>query len=120
MTATASPIAPVPSSELATQGLSPKAILAFLFPFLSALAVSVISWIATGDFSDNEIRTALGGLVASALAAVGAYVGKPGDVADNSLPTYLEGVEAGPYPIADKGDGAQAPGTTTFNSNDAA
>jgi hypothetical protein len=63
-----------------TVGLSPKAVLAFLFPLLSAAAAAVASWIATGNFSDSEIRTALSGLVLSGLALVGAYVGKPGTV----------------------------------------
>jgi hypothetical protein len=63
-----------------TVGLSPKAVLAFLFPFITAVSVSVISWVATGDFNEAEIRTALGGLIGSGVAALGAYLGTPGSV----------------------------------------
>lgn len=63
-----------------TLGLSPKAILAFAFPLIAALAAALTSYIVTGNFSDSEIRTALGGLVTSALAALGAYAGRPGTI----------------------------------------
>ena len=63
-----------------TLGLSPKAILAFAFPLITAIAAALASYIVTGNFSDSEIRTALGGLVTSGLALLGAYVGKPGTI----------------------------------------
>jgi hypothetical protein len=63
-----------------TLGISPKAILAFLFPLVAALATALASWIATGNLSTIEIKTAAGGLIASGLALLGAYVGKPGRV----------------------------------------
>lgn len=63
-----------------TIGLSPKAVLAFLFPLIAAVGGSLVSWIATGDFNDAEIRAALGGLVTSGLALLGAYIGQPGNV----------------------------------------
>ncbi len=64
-----------------TIGLSPKALLAFLFPLIAAVAGAVSSWVVTGTFDDAEIRTAVGGLVTSGLALLGAYVGQPGPVA---------------------------------------
>jgi len=63
-----------------TVGLSPKAVLAFLFPFLTAIGAVVISWITTGEWNEQETRVAVAGLVASGLALVGAYVGNPGNV----------------------------------------
>jgi hypothetical protein len=65
--------------------LSWKAILAFLFPLLSAVAVAVASWIVSGELNANEIRAALGGLILSGLALLGAYVGKPGQVVQPDL-----------------------------------
>jgi hypothetical protein len=64
-----------------TLGLSPKAVLAFLFPVIAATATSLVAWIAGGEVFDVEpIKVALGGLVASGLAALGAFAGKPGIV----------------------------------------
>lgn len=60
--------------------ISPKAALAFLYPFIATVAAVAASWIVTGQFNDGEVRTALSGLVASGIAALGAYVGKPGQV----------------------------------------
>lgn len=70
-----------------TIGLSPKAILAFAFPLVAALAGALTSWIVTGNFDAAEIRTAAGGLVTSALALAGAYVGKPGNVTASPDPS---------------------------------
>lgn len=62
---------------------SPKAVLAFLFPLIAAIGVSVANWIATGEFDANSVRLAAGGAVTACLAALGAYVGRPGDVVPN-------------------------------------
>ena len=63
-----------------TIGLSPKAVLAFLYPTIATVAYTTGSWIATGDFNASEVRVALAGLVAAAVAALGAYVAEPGNV----------------------------------------
>lgn len=63
-----------------TNGLSPKAVLAFLYPAIGSIVSAVSSWIITGNFNDSEIRVAIAGLGASGLALLGAYVGKPGDI----------------------------------------
>jgi hypothetical protein len=60
--------------------LSWKAILAFLFPLISALGVALASWLVSGDLGLTEIRAAAGGLVLSALSLLGAYLGKPAPV----------------------------------------
>lgn len=65
--------------------LSGKALLAFLFPLISALAVALASWAVSGDLSLTEIRAAAGGLVLSGLSLLGAYVGKPGQVIQPEL-----------------------------------
>ncbi len=66
--------------ELKTHGLSPKAVLAFVFPLIVTIATTLSSWIATGDFSDTELRTALSGFLLSSVSALGAYLGSPGTV----------------------------------------
>lgn len=63
-----------------TNGLSPKAILAFLYPAIGSIVSAVGSWIVTGDFNASEIRVSVAGLGASGLALLGAYIGRPGDV----------------------------------------
>lgn len=69
-----------------TVGLSPKAVLAFLYPLI-ATAVGVLgSWIVTGEFNDTELRTALAGTGASAVALLGAYLGRPGIVRSDVEP----------------------------------
>lgn len=57
--------------------ISPKAILAFLLPTLTTLAAVAGSWIVTGDLNESELRAAAAGLLASGVAALGAYAGKP-------------------------------------------
>lgn len=66
---------------LRTIGLSPKAVLAFLFPLIAAAGATVASWIVSGQFDLTEIRTAAGGVVLAGVALVGAWVGRPGEVA---------------------------------------
>jgi hypothetical protein len=86
-------------SPMKTNAISPKAALAFLYPFLATLAATVSSWIVTGAFSAAEIRVALAGLVASGIAALGAYTGKPGDVeSDQEIPDEFEPDPTPPAP----------------------
>lgn len=63
-----------------TLGLSPKTILAFLFPTLTTLGAVAVTYISTGELDSDALRLAAAGLVASVLAAAGAYIGKPGSV----------------------------------------
>lgn len=67
--------------RLKTIGISPKAVLAFAYPFLATVGSVLGSFIVTGDFNDSELRVGLAGLVASGIATLGAYVGRPGQVA---------------------------------------
>jgi hypothetical protein len=68
------------NKELQTLGISPKTVAAFVFPAIAAIGAAVVSWVSTGNFSATEIRTAVGGVIAAAIAALGAYLGKPGPV----------------------------------------
>lgn len=63
-----------------TNGISPKAVLAFLYPAIAALGTALASWIASGNFNKAEVLTAVGGVILSGVAALGAYIGKPGDI----------------------------------------
>lgn len=74
--------------QLKTLGISPKAILAFLYPFIATVMSTLGSFIITGDFNDAELRVGLAGLGASGVAALGAYVGRPGRVAVDSSPRH--------------------------------
>ena len=62
-----------------TIGLSPKAFLAAVFPALTTLVIVLVNGAFTG-FDATELRTAVVGLVASALAFIGAWLGSPGVV----------------------------------------
>jgi len=75
------PVPPGPTDQVKTVGLSPKAVLAFLFPAIAAVVASAADWVVSGQFEVTTIRTALAGLLASGLALLGAYVGRPGTVA---------------------------------------
>ena len=55
-----------------------KAKAAFLAPLVLAVGAAVVSWIATGNFNDAEIRTALGGAVTSVVASVAAWLAPAG------------------------------------------
>lgn len=70
-----------------TIGISPKTTLAFFYPAISSVITAVGSWIVTGNFNDSELRVALAGLGASAIAALGAYIGKPGRTVPDSQVT---------------------------------
>lgn len=61
-------------------GLTPKAILAFLFPLITALAGAVVLWASGGDFDVTPIKVAAGGVITSGLALLGAWIGKPSPV----------------------------------------
>jgi hypothetical protein len=61
--------------------LSPKALMAFLFPFLSTLVGVGVTWIVTGAFDGQEVREGAAGLLASGLALAGAYVAPPAQTA---------------------------------------
>lgn len=57
-------------------GLHPKAVLAFLFPLISTLAVAVAVWVAGGDLDLGPVRLAAAALIEGGLALLGAYVGR--------------------------------------------
>lgn len=65
---------------MVTKGISPKAILAFVFPAVATIGGVLVSWIATGELNESETRVALAGLAASVIAAAGAWVAGPGEV----------------------------------------
>lgn len=71
---------------LKTLKVSPKAILAFVFPLVSAVAASLIVWITDGSWDWTNTRLALAGLVAGGIASLGAYLGKPGQVVGTLAP----------------------------------
>lgn len=71
----------VVESELKTLGVSPKAVLAFFYPLIASIGIAVGAWIHDGGTLDwAQVRIAAAGLVLSAIAALGAYVGKPGAI----------------------------------------
>ena len=51
-----------------------KAYAAFLAPVIVALGAAVASWIATGDFNDAEIRTALSGAVLAVVSSIATWL----------------------------------------------
>lgn len=65
-----------------TIGISPKAVLAFVFPLVAAVVGSLSSWAigGFGAFDTTSVVIAATGLGASGVALLGAYVGKPGNV----------------------------------------
>lgn len=71
------------ASRMAEGETSPKAVLAFLYPFIATLIGVAATWIVTGEFNVEEIRTGVAGLLASGLAFFGAWLGKPGVVDAN-------------------------------------
>lgn len=74
---------PRSTNPLKTLGLSPKAILAFAVPAISAGVASVGSFLATSNWNPSETRTLLVGIGAAFLAGVGAFSGRPGNVVPN-------------------------------------
>jgi hypothetical protein len=70
-----------------TLGISPKAVGAFVYPAVAALLTAVSSWVVSGEFNDNEIRAAVGGVILAGVGALGAFLGRPGNVVpDNKQP----------------------------------
>lgn len=65
-----------------TEGISPKAVLAFLFPLIAAVGASAASWVISGDLNVTELRVAAGGFLLSSLSALGAWLGRPGTVTE--------------------------------------
>lgn len=55
-----------------------KAYAAFLAPLLLAIGAAVASWIVSGEFNANEIRTATGGAVTALVAAVATWLTSAG------------------------------------------
>jgi hypothetical protein len=70
----------VTAVRMAANEISPKAVLAFLYPFIATVAAVVVTWIVEGTFDENALRVGVAGLIASGLALIGAYLGKPGEV----------------------------------------
>lgn len=68
------------NNGLKTVGLSPKTILAFLVPLVSAGIASVGSYLATSDWNPTETRTLLTGAGAAFVAGAAAFLGSPGNV----------------------------------------
>jgi hypothetical protein len=62
-----------------TQGVSPKAVLATLLPALGTLLLAILDQVV-GPNIDVTLKIAIVGAVNAALAALGAYLGDPGDV----------------------------------------
>ena len=63
-----------------TVGLSPKALLAFVFPALSTLVLLVVHSLVTGEWNRTETVQAVIGLTSSVLSFIGAWLGNPGVV----------------------------------------
>lgn len=51
-----------------------KAKFAFLAPLVTACGTAVVSWIVSGEFNANEIRTAVGGAVLAVVSGAAAYL----------------------------------------------
>lgn len=64
-----------------TNGLSPKAALAFLLPAIGTLVLAIIDQALSPDL-DPTLKVAIVGLVNALLAFAGAYAGKPGVIVD--------------------------------------
>lgn len=78
-----------------------KAVLAFLYPFIATCATVAGTWVGGGVFDTTQIRIAAGGLIASALGALGAWVGRPGSVEVATFPVETTpGLEHHPENVA--------------------
>lgn len=76
------PVIPVKvdSPAMASPGtISPKAILALVLPAVGTLVLALVNEYVTVHM-DTTLKVAIVGVVNSLLAALGAYVGKPGEV----------------------------------------
>jgi hypothetical protein len=63
-----------------TVGLSPKALLAGAIPALGTLLTVLITALISGELDRSELTIAAVGFSGSLVAALGAYLGAPGDV----------------------------------------
>lgn len=67
------------TTALGTEGLSPKAVLAFLLPAIGTLVLAVLDGALSPDI-DATVKVAIVGAVNALLALAGAWAGKPGQV----------------------------------------
>ena len=65
---------------MTTQGISPKAIAALVWPAVVAAGVAAASWITTGQFNDSEVKIALAGVLTSIISFAGSYIAPAGEV----------------------------------------
>jgi hypothetical protein len=70
--------------------ISPKAVLAFLYPLIATVIATIADWGISGQFDVTAIRIAAAGLGASLVALLGAYVGRPGEVVKDTAAATLE------------------------------
>lgn len=63
-----------------TESLSPKAVLAFSFPFVASVGGALSQYVGTGSLDMQSVRVAGAGLILSATAALGAWLGNPGRI----------------------------------------
>jgi capsular polysaccharide biosynthesis protein len=68
------------ASQMATpQTISPKTVLALVFPAVGTLVLALVNEFVVVHL-DSTIKVAVVGVVNAALAALGAYLGAPGQV----------------------------------------
>lgn len=79
--------APAPAAEpvvveakKSVPGLTPKVILAALFPAIGSLIFAIISSVFTGHIDTVQIQAIVGGGATSVLALIGGWLGVPGQV----------------------------------------
>jgi capsular polysaccharide biosynthesis protein len=70
------------ANQMAPGAISPKAILALVFPAVGTLVLALVNEFVTVHM-DSTLKVAVVGVVNALLAAAGAYVGAPGQVQVN-------------------------------------
>jgi hypothetical protein len=70
------------ATAMAPGAISPKAILALVFPAVGTLVLALVNEFVTVHM-DSTLKVAVVGVVNALLAALGAYVGAPGHVVVN-------------------------------------
>lgn len=70
------------ATAMAPGAVSPKALLALLLPSVGTLVLVLVNELVAPHV-DTTLKVAIVGVVNALLAALGAYVGKPGDVVVN-------------------------------------
>jgi hypothetical protein len=75
-------------TRMADGKISPKAVLAALLPATGGLVAVIVQWVASGEFDRSELATAIGSLIAAALAFAGAWAGEPGETVTADQTTY--------------------------------